>query len=81
MPALNITLTIPVGATGHISLAIDIPDLLDLTPEQRQVLADTGRDFFEFAAAELAPSVPPAEVHDPNPAVLAGVTGSRANKS
>jgi hypothetical protein len=81
MPALNIALTIPVGGTGHISLDIDVPDLAELSAEQRQVLADTGREFFDFAAATLTPPVPPAEVHDPDAGILAGVTGSRANQT
>jgi hypothetical protein len=85
MPAFELRLRIPFGDAGHVCLDIDIDDLSQLTPEQRKALADTSRDFFEFAMATLSGTpgllLPAAQVHDPNPAVLAGVTGSRANTS
>lgn len=88
MPELVIRLRIPFGDAGSVSMDIDITDLDQLTPDQRRVLADTGRDFFEFAAATLTdlpalnlsppePERTAAQVHDPNSDVLAGVTGKR----
>ena len=89
MPALEIRVTVPFGDAGTVALAIEITDLTQLTAEQRQALADTGQDFLDLATATLAPPsitgpdlvLPAAQVHDPNTAVLGGVTGSRANKT
>jgi hypothetical protein len=84
MQPLAITLKIPVGDTGTISLAIDVEDLGQLTRAQRQALADTAEDFFTFTGQTLAPAAPvpqPPSVHNPDAAVLGGVTGSRANKT
>ena len=76
MAALKLDMTIPLGDAGHVRFTADIDNLGQLTAQQRQVLADTAREFAEFGAATIAPD-PPATVHDPNGTVLAGVTGSR----
>ena len=85
MAALQIGMTIPLGDAGHVSLNIDVCDLAALTPQQRQVLADTGREFCDFAAATLNPAqLPgkaPASIHDPHGSVLDGVRGTRRNTS
>lgn len=80
MPAFELHVRIPFGDAGHVALDIDIADLAGLSPEQRRVLADTGREFADLATATLEAGCV-AEVHDPNTQVLAGVTGSRANTS
>ena len=82
MPALNLDMTIPLGDAGQVRFSADIDDLGQLSERQRQVLADTAREFAEFAAATIAlPSgpagTPPAEIHDPGRGVLAGVNGGR----
>jgi hypothetical protein len=79
MTAFTVDMTIPIGDAGHVHLHINITNPDALTPDQRRVLADTGGEFYEFAAATLNPPTPAAAaaVHDPNGAVLAGVTGSR----
>jgi hypothetical protein len=80
MAALKIDMTIPLGSAGHVTFTADIGDLDALTAQQRQVLADTAREFAEFGAATIAPPgamIDPPRIHDPNGAVLAGVTGSR----
>lgn len=82
MAALKLDMTIPLGNAGHIHLLIDIADIDALTADQRQVLADTGREFCDFAAATMAPAAAPPEpvpatIHDPSASVLNGVTGSR----
>ena len=83
MPALKLDMTIPLGDAGHIALAIDVTDLGQLTDRQRGGIADTLREFSDFAAATLAPMavVVPAAVHDPHADVLRGVTGTRRNTS
>ena len=84
MPALKLDMTIPLGDAGHIALAIDVTDLGQLTDRQRGGIADTLREFSDFAAATLAPMavvVPAAAVHDPHADVLRGVTGTRRNTS
>jgi hypothetical protein len=85
MAELHLDLTVPVGDAGHVHLDIRIADLGELTPGQRQVLADTAREFCEFGAATIAPpmvtmaDIGPARpgIHDPDAAVLDGVRGSR----
>lgn len=82
MAALKLDMTIPLGDAGHVHLVIDITDLDQLTPQQRQVLADTGAEFYAFAAATIAPQttpdeLPPATIHDPSASILNGITGSR----
>lgn len=86
MTPLKLDLTVPVGDAGHVHLDIAITDLSALSPEQRQVLADTAREFCEFGASAIAPPLAPgdagttrpeAQVYDPNMAVLDGVRGSR----
>lgn len=86
MPALKLDMTIPLGDAGHVHLAIDITDLDALTTDQRTILADTGAEFYTFAASTLAPAAtlpgkPEAEIYDPNKGLLAGVTGSRRNET
>ena len=85
MAALKIDMTIPLGAAGHVRFTADIHDLDDLTDQQRSVLANTGREFYEFAASTLDPFVPaaadPPRIHDPSADVLRGVTGTRRNTS
>jgi len=74
-------MTIPLGGAGHVRLDVDVTDIDALTPAQRTAIADTGSEFCAFAAATLAPpggpALVPATIHDPNGAVLGGVTGSR----
>jgi hypothetical protein len=79
MAALKLDMAIPLGEAGRVCLAIDVADLDALTADQRQGLADTSREFAEFAAGTLAPppGPPEAKVHDPSAAVLDGVRGSR----
>ena len=93
MPALHLDMTIPLGDAGTVHLSINVDDISALTPQQRSVLAETGREFYAFAAATLDPigspdadelreqldEPPPATVHDPNGSVLAGITGTRRN--
>jgi hypothetical protein len=83
MAALKIDMTIPLGDAGHITFTADITDPAALTTQQRQVLADTTREFAEFGAATIAPAamIDPPRVHDPSAAVLNGVTGTRRNTS
>lgn len=82
MPEFHQAMTIPIGDAGQVHIEIDITDLDVLTPHQRQVLADTGREFAEFAAGAVNPQPGPlAKVHDPSSAVLDGVRGTRRNTS
>ena len=88
MTPLKLDMTVPIGDAGHVHLDIAITDLAALSAEQRQVLADTAREFCEFGAAVIAPPLamsdgaevlarPEAKIHDPDIAVLDGVLGSR----
>lgn len=80
MNTLNIDLTVPLGDAGSIRFAADIADLGQLCPEHRQALADTCRDFLEFAAGTIAPPPaqdPPAEIKR-DLGGLAGIDGGRA---
>ena len=83
MTALKLDMQIPVG-DGRVCLLIDIPDITRISPAQRDVITETGKEWLDFATQAMteypaAATTPPpaAEVHDPNPSVLAGVTGSR----
>lgn len=84
MRALKLDMTIPLGDAGHVHFAADIPDIGALTAGQRQVLAATGREFYDFAASTLDPATPgmtdPPVIHDRDASVLAGVTGSRIRR-
>lgn len=86
MSPLQLSLKIPL-AGGHIAFAADIPDLDALDPKQREVLAETAREFARFAADSIAHTAvvtdlkAAATVHDPSADVLRGVTGSRRNTS
>jgi len=83
MAALKLDMTIPLGNAGHVHLVIDVGDISALSAHQRAILADTGREFYDFAAKTLADipeliiAAPAAAIHDPSASVLNGVTGSR----
>ncbi len=87
MAALKLDLLIPLGAAGHVHLVIDAADIGALSARDREFLDGTCGEFIAAAAGMFAPGavtvLPPAGLtaavpFDPDAAVLAGVTGSRA---
>ena len=85
MAALKLDLSVPFGG-GHAQLIIDVRDLAAVADDDRAFLASTVDEFCAFAARNLAPlgrtdepaGLTAAVPFDPDAAVLAGVTGSRA---
>lgn len=53
MAALKLDMTIPLGNAGHVQLVIDVGDIGALNAHQRAIIADTGREFYSFAAKTL----------------------------
>jgi len=81
MTALKLDMQIPVGDAGSVRLLIDIGDLGQLSARQRHALADTSREFSDFAAQAMTAASEPQPAPVPQgpqvPDVLRGVTGSR----
>ena len=87
MASLSIDVRIPLGDGGYVQLKVDIPDIGALSARDREFLDGTCGEFLAAAAGMFAPGavtvLPPAGLtaavpFDPDAAVLAGVTGSRA---
>ena len=89
MASLSIDVRIPLGSDGYVQLKVDIGDVGALSARDREFLDGTCGEFLAAAAGMFAPGavtvLPPAGAgltaavpFDPDAAVLAGVTGSRA---
>ena len=88
MASLSIDVRIPLaGDGGYVHLKVDIGDVGALSARDREFLDGTCGEFLAAAAGMFAPGavtvLPPAGLtaavpFDPDAAVLAGVTGSRA---
>ena len=90
MASLSIDVRIPLaGDGGYVHLKVDIGDVGALSARDREFLDGTCGEFLAAAAGMFAPGavtvLPPAGAgltaavpFDPDAAVLAGVTGSRA---
>ena len=68
MAALNLNMTIPLGNAGHIHLTIDVGDITALNAHQRAIIADTGREFYSFAAKTLM-DIPELIAGDAEPSI------------